>query len=275
MSSEVKLVEIRKLRVCPLNVRKRISDLKELKDSIRSVGLLQPIIVRPAGDLFEVVVGQRRFLACKELGWKEIPAVVREMSDKEALELSLTENIQIESLDPLERAEGVKSLLDLYQSEGIPKGKAIEIVAKTVGKHPNTIRDWLRLLRTTEAVKEMIRERKIDVDVGARIASLPEGVQEAAAEVIHEEYLPRRKAMKVIQRVRKKIEEEGLEVLMKLPKEEVKEQVVREAVLELEEYNISVSFPGWLYSKLCDFAQRRKLTVQEVIRRAVKKYISA
>jgi ParB family chromosome partitioning protein len=259
----IELVSLDDLIVSPLNVRKHIGDLTELKNSIASMGLLQPIIVRPSKGRLEVVVGQRRFLACKELGWKKIPAVKRDMSDREALILSLTENVQIDSIDPIDRASAVKQLIEDLEKE-MPRTQSVEWVAEHLGKSPATVYDWLRLLETTEGVKAMIREKKIDTRIGARIASLPAEAQEEVAEIIHEEYLSRTSALKVIEHVREKLKEQpGLK-----PRE-----IIQEAIEEAEEYSVTVSFPGSLYKALSEFAREKGTTIQEIIRRAVKKYL--
>ena len=257
-------VPLEELVVSPFNVRKSVGDLTDLQKSIQSMGLLQPIIVRSVEGKLEVVVGQRRFLACKNLGWNTIPAVKREMTDRQALVLSLTENVQIDSIDPIDRAEGTKQLVTDLEME-MPRMEAVEWVAKQLGKSSSTVYDWLRLLETSEGVKKMIREKKIDTRVGARLASLPKQAQEEVAEIIHEEYLPQPRAMKVIEQIREKLTEEPA----LRPKEAIKE-----AIHEVEEYSVNVSFPGLLYKALSNFAQEKKLTIQEVIRRAVRKYLN-
>lgn len=262
--NRIEFLPLDELIVSPLNVRKHIGDLTELKNSIASMGLLQPIIVRPSKGKLEVVVGQRRFLACKTLGWKKIPAVKRDMTDREALVLSLTENVQIDSIDPIDRADAIKRLIEDLEKE-MPRTQSVEWVAEHLGKSSTTIYDWLRLLETTEGVKAMIREKKIDTSIGARLASLPAKAQEEVAEIIHEEYLPRASAVKVIERVREKLKEQP----------ELKpREIIREAIEEAEEYTVTVSFPGSLYKALSEFAQEKKVTIQEVIRRAVKKYLN-
>jgi len=261
---QIDSVPLEELVVSPFNVRKSASDLTDLQRSIQSMGLLQPIIVRSVKGKLEVVVGQRRFLACKGLGWKTIPAVKREMTDREALILSLTENVQIDSLDPIDRAEGTKRLITDLEAE-MSRMQAVEWVARQLGKSSSTVYDWLRLLETSEGVRAMIRERKIDTTVGARLASLPKEAQEEVAEIIHEEYLPRPRAVKVIERVRERIREEPT----LRPRE-----IVEAAIEDVEEYLVSVSFPGSVYKALSEFAQTKRLTIQEVIRRAVKKYLN-
>lgn len=263
-SFRIESIPLEELVVSSFNVRKSVGDLTDLQRSIQSLGLLQPIIVRSVKGRLEVVVGQRRFLACKSLGWKTIPAIKRKMTDREALVLSLTENVQMDSIDPMDRAEGTKRLITDLEAE-MSRMQAVEWAAKQLGKSSSSVYDWLRLLETSEGVRAMIRERKIDTTVGARLASLPRRAQEEVAEIIHEEYLPRPRAVKVIKQVREKMREQPT---LK-PRE-----IVEAAIEDIEEYSVSVSFHGRLYKALSEFAQTRKLTIQEVIRRAVKKYLN-
>ena len=256
---KVELIPIDRLSISLLNVRKSIGDLTDLKSSIKSQGLLQPIIVRPKNKGYEVVVGQRRFLACKELGWKEIPAIVRDLSDREALIFSLTENIQQDTLDPIERAEGVQALINDLKKDFSPI-EAVEKAAKLLGKNPSTIYDWLRILGTTEAVKAMVRRKELPVRVAAKIATVPKEKQEELAKYIVEEKVTSSQAAKIIKSVRVK------------PSEPIR-KVVAEVLEETEEYTVTVSFPGTIYTALVDFAKTKKITVQEVIRRAVKQYL--
>ncbi len=92
---QIQLLHINDLVVSPFNVRKQAGDLTDLKNSIKVKGLLQPILVRPTKKGYEVVVGQRRFLACKELEWKRIPAFCRKMTDREALAISLSDVLDV------------------------------------------------------------------------------------------------------------------------------------------------------------------------------------
>jgi len=261
LQPQIEYIPIKDLTISPFNVRKQVGDLTDLKGSIKSMGVLQPIIVRPIEGKLEVVVGQRRFFACKELGWENIPAVKRKLTDREALILSLTENVQIDSIDAIDRAEATKRLIEDLENE-MPRSKAVEEAAELLGKTTWTIYDWLRLLETTEAVKRMVQEKKISIDTGARLASLPKERQAEVAEVIHEEYLPQPQAAKAIEYVRKRPE---------LPVR----KAVKTFLEEVEEYSVTVSFPGLLYKALSEFAQSNKLTIQEVIRRAVRKYLES
>lgn len=256
---EIESISVKELRVSPLNVRKRIGELDGLEASIKSTGLLQPIVVREAEGRLEVVVGQRRFLSCKALGWHTIPAIKRKLSDREALILSLTENVQMDSIDPIDRAEGTEKLIKDLEKE-MPRTKAVDAVAATLGKGPSTVYDWLRLLETAEAVKRMVQDKKIETEVGARLASLPKGQQAEVAKVIHEESLSRPQAIKAIEYVSRR------------PKAPSK-AAIKTFLRETEEYSITVSLPGSLYKVLSEFAQTKKLTIQEIIRRAIRKFL--
>ena len=124
--------------------------MAELADSIAQHGLLQPLLVRPLfGGGYQIVAGERRWRAARMAGLSEVPAVVREMSDHEVMELALIENLQREDLTPLEEANGYQTLLDKY-------GMTQEEVAKTVGKSRPAVANALRLLHLPEAIREMV-----------------------------------------------------------------------------------------------------------------------
>lgn len=123
--------------------------LKELAASIEENGLLQPIVVRPVGDTFELVTGERRWRASQRLGWLSIPAIVRELDDEAAAALAMIENLQREDLTAVEEAHGYRKLLEQFQwtqSE----------LARRVGKSQSTIANKLRLLRLPSSVQERI-----------------------------------------------------------------------------------------------------------------------
>jgi ParB family chromosome partitioning protein len=256
---KIEFIPLNLLSISPFNVRRNVGDLTDLKNSIKSQGLLQPVIVRSAKDKFEIVIGQRRFLACKELGWTQIPAIIKELTDRESLILSLTENVQQETLDPIERGEGVRVLMDDLKKDMSPM-EAVQRVAALLGKSERTIYDWLRILETTESVKLLVRQKQLSVETAARIASVPKEKQEEMAKFIVEEKLSPSEAAKVIKFAKEK------------PLEPIRTAATK-VLEEIEEYTVTVSFPGSLYSALVEFAQARGLTVQEIIRRAVRKYL--
>lgn len=123
--------------------------LRELAKSIEESGMLQPIIVRKMGEKYELVVGERRYRAVKMSGLNDIPAIVKDISDREAIQMALIENIHREDLNPVEEAIAYKYLLDEYDLRQ-------EDIAKLVGRSRPYITNSLRLLTLPEEVKEML-----------------------------------------------------------------------------------------------------------------------
>ena len=136
--------------------RKRFDQdaLEELAESIKEYGLIQPIVVTKKDDYYSIVAGERRWRASKIAGLKEIPAIIREDDEKINAEISLIENMQREDLNPIEKATGIKTLMDNY-------GMSQEEVAKKLGKARSTIANWTRVLNLDSRVLEMVREGKI------------------------------------------------------------------------------------------------------------------
>jgi len=147
-------------------LRSDIGDLKELKASVIAKGLLQPLVVRPIKDKFEVVAGHRRFVVLKELGWKTIPVNIVDVDDKTALELSLTENIQRQSLDPIDEARAFK--LYILEKE---YGAASEL-AERISKSPSFITARTRLLGLPEELLTRVKTRRLGVSHAEEIARL-------------------------------------------------------------------------------------------------------
>jgi ParB family chromosome partitioning protein len=143
------------IRPNPQQPRRRFSEesLAELAASIREKGLLQPLVVRPKGDGYELVAGERRYRAAILAGLTEVPALVRDLTDQEALELALVENLQREDLTPLEEARGYQALLGM--------GLTQEEVAKRVGKARSTVANALRLLQLPEEVLAALEDGRI------------------------------------------------------------------------------------------------------------------
>lgn len=113
--------------------------LKELADSIGEHGVLEPLIVRPVDEGYEIVVGERRWRACQLAGLTSVPVIVRDLTEREATELALVENLQREDLNPMEEADAYRRLLDEF-------GLTQEEVAQRVGKERSTVANRLRLL---------------------------------------------------------------------------------------------------------------------------------
>ncbi|MCD7809075.1 MAG: nucleoid occlusion protein [Erysipelotrichaceae bacterium] len=128
--------------------------IQELAVSIEQNGLLQPIVVRPIDDHYQIVVGERRFRACKLANLEEVPCIVREYDEKESATAAIVENIQREDLSPIEEALAYQQILDIQQITQ-------EELAQKVGKKQSTIANKLRLLQLPITVQEAVRRRDI------------------------------------------------------------------------------------------------------------------
>jgi ParB family transcriptional regulator, chromosome partitioning protein len=151
-------------------------EIDELKESLAANGLLQPITVRPAGEGYELIAGERRLRAATALGWTHITCIVRAIDDQSALTLALVENLQRSDLNPIEEAEGYKRLASefrLTQDE----------IARVVGKNRTTIANALRLLGLPERVRELVQQGSLSAGHGRAILGLNgDSAREAAAQ---------------------------------------------------------------------------------------------
>lgn len=141
--------------------------ITELADSIRQHGLIQPIVVRPLENGYQIVVGERRWRACRMLGMSEIPVIIRELSDQETAQIALIENIQRRDLNPIEEATAYRSLMDDY-------GMTQEQLANVLGKSRSVIANSVRLLNLPEEIKEMLRKGQLTIGQAKAIASAAE-----------------------------------------------------------------------------------------------------
>jgi len=130
------------------------AELQELADSIRANGVIQPVLVRKIGDRYQLVAGERRWRAAQVVRLEAIPAVVREIGDREALELALTENLLRDDLGPLEAARAYEVLHDRF-------GATIEEVAQRLGLNRATVSNTLRLLRLPKRIQDMIESKAL------------------------------------------------------------------------------------------------------------------
>lgn len=149
----LKIIEVEPNRDQP---RKRFDQeaLEELASSIQEYGLIQPIVVTQKDGYYSIIAGERRWRASKLAGLKEIPAIIREDDEKINSEISLIENMQREDLNPVEKAIGIRTLMNNY-------GMSQEEVAKKLGKGRSTVANWIRVLNLEPRVLEMAKEGKI------------------------------------------------------------------------------------------------------------------
>jgi ParB family chromosome partitioning protein len=164
-------VPIEFLKPNPKNPRHNFSatDLDELTASIRERGIIQPVVVRSikgTKDSYEIIAGERRWRAAQRAGLHDIPIVAIEVTDSEALELAIIENVQRADLNPLEEAGGYQALADEYQ-------RSHDDISKIVGKSRSHVTNTLRLLKLPETVKAYIRDGKISAGAARMLIGQP------------------------------------------------------------------------------------------------------
>ncbi|HEY7614665.1 MAG TPA: ParB/RepB/Spo0J family partition protein [Gemmatimonadales bacterium] len=149
------------------------AELTDLASSMEASGLLQPVIVRPHDNGFELIAGERRLRAAQQLGWAKIPAVVREVDDRTLLTLALIENLQRDDLSPIDEAAGYRRLGEEFQlghSE----------IAKAVGRDRSTVANLLRLLQLPPDVQALVHEKRLSAGHARALLGLAEADRQSA-----------------------------------------------------------------------------------------------
>lgn len=184
--ARIETLPLREIEPDPDQPRKTFDDetLGELAASIAEHGLLQPIAVRPHGlGNYLIVAGERRWRACRMAGLNEVPVIVKDVTDEQAMELALVENLQREDLDPVEEAAGIRELMtrcDLTQEQA----------AQKLGKSRSALANSLRLLNLPESVLELLKGGFINIGHAKVILSLPTAeLQEQAAQIVADNQL--------------------------------------------------------------------------------------
>lgn len=156
MTEHVRMIELDKILPASYQPRKNFDpeSLRQLTDSIKTKGLILPILVRPLDSGFELVAGERRLRAAKLAGLNKIPAIVRKIRDPESIEIAIIENLQREDLNPIETASAYKILIEEHN---LTQDK----LAQTIGKDRTTITNTLRLLNLPETVQELILSHQL------------------------------------------------------------------------------------------------------------------
>ncbi|MDD4202063.1 MAG: ParB/RepB/Spo0J family partition protein [Candidatus Omnitrophica bacterium] len=139
--------------------------LEELKESIKAKGVIQPVLVRKQGEGYELIAGERRFRAVKELGLEKIPVIVKEIGDEESLEFAIIENIQRDDLNALDEAKGYRQLMEKFSFSQ-------DKIAQAVGKDKSTVSNVLRLLSLPIVVQKYIEENAISMGHAKTLLSL-------------------------------------------------------------------------------------------------------
>jgi ParB family chromosome partitioning protein len=166
--------------------------LAHLADSIKSQGIMQPILVREvAAERFEIIAGERRWRAAQLAGLHEVPVLVREIPDESALAMALIENIQRENLNPLEEATGIKRLIDEF-------AMTHQVAAEAVGRSRTAVTNLLRLLNLAQPVQDMLMHGHIDMGHARALLGLEGAKQILAAQQIAQKGLSVREAERLV-----------------------------------------------------------------------------
>ncbi len=163
----IEKITIQKLVANPYQPRKLFDDeaIEELAQSIKEHGIIQPIVVRKKGSKYEIVVGERRYRAAKLANLEEVPAIVKEMSDEQMMEVAILENLQREDLTPIEEAEAYQSLIEKLNFTQ-------EDLAKRLGKSRPHITNHIRLLQLPEEVRKLVNDGSLSMGHGRTLLGL-------------------------------------------------------------------------------------------------------
>jgi len=191
----VKTISIQDNRFQPRQVYDE-EKLADLKASIKEKGVLQPILVRKSENGYEVIAGERRLRAARSLGLAQVPVIVKNVTDREALVLALVENIQREELNSIEEAQGFKRLIEEFQFTQ-------EAVAESIGKDRTTVTNLLRLLRLPQEIQKQVADGHLSMGHARALLSLEDGaVQKKMAESIIQKDLSVRQVEEMVKKSR-------------------------------------------------------------------------
>ena len=220
--------------------------LMELAESIRQFGLLQPILVQDKNDHYEIIAGERRWRAAKLAGLKEIPVIIKELTDQEVVEISLIENIQRENLNPIEEAQAYKRLLtefNLKQDE----------VAERVSKSRTAVTNSMRLLKLCDEVQQMVVNEMLTTGHARALLAIEDPEEQyRIAQKVFDEKLSVREVEKLVKNLNKpekpkKKENESLTAIYKNLEERLKESLGRKVSISSRENGngrIEIEFYG-------------------------------
>ena len=221
---QVQQLSIKDIRPNPYQPRKVFQKeaIEELKKSIQQHGILQPIIVRKSIKGFEIVVGERRFRAAKEAQLEHVPAVVRELTDQQMMELAVLENLQREDLTPIEEAQAYDTLMKKLSMTQ-------EQLAKTLGKSRPHIANHVRLLTLPEAIQEMITDGELSMGHGRALLGLKKKNQlSTIVEKIRKDKINVRQLELLIQQINEVVPRETKKKTKQNPYFKDRESILRE-----------------------------------------------
>lgn len=206
-ADKVNQISVGEIRTNPYQPRKIFDQtaLEELAESIKEHGILQPIVVRKAGEKFELVVGERRFRAAKLIKLKEVPAIIKELTDQQMMELAILENLQREDLTPIEEAEAYQKLMEALNLTQ-------EQLAFRLGKSRPHIANHVRLLALPQNVRKLISDKELSMGHGRTLLGLrsKKMIPETAEKVVKEN-LNVRQLENLVQRLNEDVPRETIE----------------------------------------------------------------
>lgn len=203
VEGQVKIVNITRIEPNREQPRRSFDEeaLEELAESIKQFGLLQPILVHDKKTYYEIVAGERRWRAAKKAGLKEIPVIIKDLTEQEIVEISLIENIQRENLNPIEEAQAYKRLLTEFNLKQ-------EEVAERVAKSRTAVTNSMRLLKLCENVQQMVIDDKITTGHARALITIEDPEQQyEIARKIFDEKLSVRDVEKLVKNLNKPVKE--------------------------------------------------------------------
>lgn len=196
-TERIRYIPLSKIQRNPNQPRQEFSEeeINELSDSIKKLGVLQPIMLRPIDDGYEIVAGERRWRATKKVGLPQVPAIIRDVDDKELLEIAIVENVQRSNLSPLEEATAYQRLIDEFSMNQ-------REVAESVGKDRTSIANFLRLLKLPPKVQGFLKDGQITMGHAKAILTVKEpNAQLSLAKKVIDEGLSVRALEAIVSRV--------------------------------------------------------------------------
>jgi len=150
----IRMISLSKIDPNPRQARNELGDIQELMSSIRAKGVLEPILVRPRDERYEIIAGERRFIASRNLGLSEIPCIEMNVDEREAMEVSLIENLQRKDLDVFEEADGLNALIDIYEYTH-------DQISDKIGKARSTITEIINVSKIPPQIRVLCKQAKI------------------------------------------------------------------------------------------------------------------
>lgn len=190
-------LDLSKIDFARNGLRFNVGSIEELASSIAEKGLLQPIVVRVLGDRYEVVAGNRRLSACKLLKWRKILCHVIELDDRESYEVSLIENVQHKTLNPIEEAMAFKRYVEEFGWGGVT------YLSEKIGRSQEHVSRRIQLLQLPVKIQEKIMRRRISPAIAQELLSIDSMTAEKLAEMIENNHIKRNEVRQILKSVRK------------------------------------------------------------------------